>query len=73
MKALKFQDPPRQIKNTFLYFIHTPDKQVNFILCSKFHKNYVKSFNESNTITNHNEYPIKIKSSNVSVQRTNHN
>jgi len=68
MKALKFQNPPRQIKNTFLYFTHTPNKQVSFIFYSKFHKNYVKSFHESNTITNHNEYPIKIKSSNVSVQ-----
>jgi hypothetical protein len=68
MKALRFQNPLRQVKNTFLYFTHTLDKQVSFILCSKFHKNYVKSFNESNTITNHSEYPIKIKSSNVSAQ-----
>jgi hypothetical protein len=68
MKTLRFQNPHRQVKNTFLYFTHTPDKQVSFILCSKFHKNYVKSFKEFNTITNHNEYPIKIKSSNVSVQ-----
>jgi hypothetical protein len=48
-----------------LYFTHTPDKQLRHIHCSRFRKNYIKSFNESNLITNHNEYPIK--SSNVSV------
>jgi hypothetical protein len=50
-----------------LYFIHTPDKQLRHIHCSRFRKNYIKSINESNLITNHNEYPIEIKSFNVSV------
>jgi hypothetical protein len=48
--------------NTFLYFTHTTDKQISLI-----HKMYIKSFNESNLLTNHNKYPNKIKSSNVSV------
>jgi hypothetical protein len=34
---------------------------LRHIYSSRFCKNYVKSFNESNLITNHNEYPIEIK------------
>jgi len=50
-----------------LYFIYTPDKHLNFVHYSSSLTMYVKTFNESNSKINHNEYPFEIKPSIVSV------
>jgi alanine dehydrogenase len=63
---------PNQTTHSCILFIHLINNYALLIVQS-FIKMPIKSFNESIISTNHNEYPILKKPSNVSVRLTNHN